>query len=265
MLAPVESIIDSYHDQRIRIIKFPINMGISTARNAGLIAAKAPYIALMDSDDVSLPNRFAQQHAWMESHPDVTVLGSNSIKIFSDGRRIPMQYPEFDGIIKSRLLLVDSAILNPTAMFRTEFIKQHGLLYDANLHRDSDHRFFVEIMRKGGTFYGLQEELLIYRRHAENTTNSRLGVDEEKTKVREILLPLFFPELTGEEGRAMLKGLCEEVKISLPEGYHSLIVMNKALRESRSLIGEDREELRKIVRFYRDRIGRSLDRATQSK
>ena len=120
----VEQIIDSYLDDRIRIIKFSINMGISAARNAGLLAAKAPYIALMDSDDVSLPKRFEIQYAWMENHPELTVCGSNFIKIFNDAQSYHVGYPEVDGVIKSRLFIVDSAILNPTAMFRTEICKK---------------------------------------------------------------------------------------------------------------------------------------------
>ena len=254
----VEEIIDSYRDSRIKIIKLPISMGVSAARNAGLITAKAFYIALMDSDDVALPHRFKQQYAWMESHPELTVCASNSIKIFSDGQRIPMLYPESDALIKSRLLLVDSAILNPTAMFRTAFVRKYRLQYDANFSRDQDHRFYVEMMRNGATFYGLQEELLLYRRHEENATNSRLGFDEQKTMIREILFPIFFPELTGEESRVLLKGFCENVCMTIAEGYFCHMVMNKALRESRTLIGEDREELRRILNFYRGRLEKAL-------
>jgi len=246
----VASIITCYRDERIKIIKFPMNMGISAARNAGLLTATAPYIALMDSDDIALTDRFQKQYAWMESHPEVTVCGSNFITMFNDENRMPMRYPESDGIIKSRLLIVDSAILNPTAMIRTDFVRKSGLQYDANFPRDHDHRFYVEIMRNGGSFYNLQEELLLYRRHDGNATRSRSGVDIEKTKVREILIPLFFPELTGEEARVLLKGLCENVRMTMIEACFCLVVMTKAMRESRIFTGEDRDELRKILRFY---------------
>jgi len=256
----VEAIIGSYRDERIRTIKLPINMGISTARNAGLLTAKAPYIALMDSDDVALPDRFKKQYAWMECHPDVTVCGSNFCRLFSDGRREAACNPELDGHIKSRMLIVDSALLNPTALFRTDFVRKFDLLYDANLPRDNDHRFYVEVMRKGGTFYNIQEELLLYRRHEGNATNSSLGVDDEKTRVREVLLPLFFPELTGEEGRILLKGFCEHSTVQIADAYFCLFIMNKAMRENRSFLGEDREEIRNIVKYYGKRLAKSLDR-----
>ena len=60
----------------------------------------------------------------MESHPELAVCCSNAFKVFSNGNRISMLYPEFDDIIKSRLLFVDSAIINPTVMLRTDFIRK---------------------------------------------------------------------------------------------------------------------------------------------
>lgn len=250
----VAAIVDQYQDDRMRVIRLPVNLGIATSRNAGLLASRAPYIAFMDSDDLAMPERLATQHAWMEAHPDVTLCGSNSIKLMPDGRRINMRYPESDGVIKSRLLLVDSAILHPTAILRTDFVRRHGLRNDANFPRDQSHRFYVEMMRLGATFYGLQEELLLYRRHAENVTHDRSGVDAEKTRVREVLLPVFFPELTGNEYRILLKGLCQEVQFTLDEACHFVVVVNKALNETRSFKGEDRQELRRILATYQHRV-----------
>ncbi len=256
--APVQAIIDAYRDERIRVIRLPMRLGTSNARNAGLLAARAPYLALMDSDDVAMPHRFARQHAWMEAHPELTVCGSNSVKLMLDGRRVPMRYPETDGLIKARLLLVDSAILNPTAMFRTDFVLRHRLRYDANFPRDQDHRFYVEMMRHGASFYGLQEELLLYRRHPGNATQDRTTADEDKTRVREVLLPLYFPELTGQECRVLLKGLCQQVQMTLDEVCHFVAVVNKAAQETRVFKGEDRPELRRILGSFRQRALQSL-------
>ncbi len=250
----VESIINSYRDPRIRIIKFPHNLGISAARNAGLRLARSPLIALMDSDDVAMPQRFARQYAYMQAHPDVTVCATNSVKLLEDGRRIPMRYPETDGMIKARLLIVDSALLNPTTMFRTSFIRQHGLAYDANFPRDQDHRLFVEMMRKGAHFYGLQEELLLYRRHGNNVTTDRTGVDKEKSLVREIILPLFFPELTGTAYRLLLKGMGDQGRLTSDEANQFIVSVERAEFENRSFVGEDREELNRILKYYRQRI-----------
>ena len=255
---PVRAIVEGYCDPRIRIIDLPVNLGVSTARNAALRAARAPYLALMDSDDVALPMRFARQFEWMESHPSLTVCGSNAVKLLKDGRRAAMRYPETDGVIKARLLLVDSAIINPTAMLRSDFVREHRLQYDANMPRDQDHRFFVEMMRLGASFCGLQEDLLWYRRHSGNITQDRSGVDEEKTRVREIIVPLYFPELTGAQSQVLLKGLCQEPRMTAEEGARFVQVADQAAREPRVFRGEDRAELRRILAYFRQRMLQTL-------
>ena len=251
---PVRAIVKRFDDERIRAIKLPIHLGVCAARNAAMAVARAPYMALMDSDDVALPQRLERQYVFMEAHPEVTVCGSNSVKQLKDGRQLSMRYPETDGMIKARLLVVDSAILNPTAMMRTEFVRRHAIRYDANLPRDHDHRFFVETMRFGATFYGLQEELLLYRRHSGNLTQDQNGVDAEKTRVREALWPLFFPELTALEARLLMRGMCRKLELTILEIFELVAVFNKALRESRVYFGEDRAEVQRIVAAARQRV-----------
>ena len=62
-------------DDRIRLISRP-NTGIGGARNEALRLAKGELIAVMDSDDVALPERFEVQLAYLREHPEVVCLGS---------------------------------------------------------------------------------------------------------------------------------------------------------------------------------------------
>ena len=57
-----------YADERIRFYQNAHNMGVAATLNRGLDLAKGEYIARMDSDDISLPERFAEQLAYMEAH-----------------------------------------------------------------------------------------------------------------------------------------------------------------------------------------------------
>ena len=77
-------IIRSYSDSRIRLYQNERNMGVAATLNRGLDLARGEYIARMDADDISLPERFAKQAAYMDAHPDVAVCGSNII-LFSEG------------------------------------------------------------------------------------------------------------------------------------------------------------------------------------
>jgi glycosyltransferase involved in cell wall biosynthesis len=245
----VSKMLDGYRarDPRVRLIRFPIHLGVNAARNAGLDAATAPLIALMDSDDVALPERLAVQADWLEAHPDVTVCGSLAIKLMPDGRRVAMVYPETDADIKAKLLWVDGALLNPTAMFRTDFVRKHRLYYDASYAIDHDHVFYIAMMRSGASFFSLKQPLLLYRRHAENVTNDDSGQDEVKTAVRTTLLPMFFPELTGTEGQMMLKLLRRSFSVNLREASSAIAAADKAMRETRSFYGESRAGINRIL------------------
>src|SRR6266404_1015715 len=72
-------------DRRVRPVVRP-HAGIAAARNAGLAAARAPYIAFHDSDDVALPGRLAVPLAFLGAHPEVDL-------VIQNGRMLP---PEGD-------------------------------------------------------------------------------------------------------------------------------------------------------------------------
>lgn len=249
----VMSIVKSFADPRVRIIKLPIAGGISAARNAGIAAAKAPLIALMDSDDVALPSRLRTQHAFMMANPDVTVCSSNAIKLLPDGTRGPMAYPLTDGQIKARLIIVDSSVLNPTAMFRRDFIVEHGILYDPSFRIDEDHRFYADMIIAGAKFQGLPEALLLYRRHHLNTTNNRDKADYFKNRVRMGIFPFYFPRLNGNEMRHLADAMSIDQPVNINTGK-SLYALDKALKEKNIYFGEDREEIQRILAAYRARL-----------
>src|SRR2546423_6687976 len=69
-------IINSYNDPRIRFIQNEKNVGLIATLNRGLDLAYGEYLARMDQDDVSLPERLAKQVAFMETASDVAASGT---------------------------------------------------------------------------------------------------------------------------------------------------------------------------------------------
>jgi glycosyltransferase involved in cell wall biosynthesis len=65
----------AYRDARIRVVR-QANAGIVVALNRGLAECRAPLVARMDADDVSLPDRFAAQAEYLTNHPDVVAIGA---------------------------------------------------------------------------------------------------------------------------------------------------------------------------------------------
>jgi glycosyltransferase involved in cell wall biosynthesis len=80
-------VVESMSEPRLQIVAHPENRGIPAARNSGLTAASGRYIAWLDSDDQARPERLAIQHAYLESHPDVAMIGSAAGVLRSNGRR----------------------------------------------------------------------------------------------------------------------------------------------------------------------------------
>ena len=64
------------NDRRVIIQRHTENQGVTAALNTGLALARGKYIARMDADDISLPVRFEKQVAFMETHPEIDILGS---------------------------------------------------------------------------------------------------------------------------------------------------------------------------------------------
>lgn len=84
-------------DSRIKPIKNEKNMRLAYTLNHCLEVAQGEYIARMDADDISLPERFEKQVNYLDEHPEMAVVGSGSIIFDENGdklvRGIGCEYP----------------------------------------------------------------------------------------------------------------------------------------------------------------------------
>src|SRR4051812_26679567 len=62
-------------DSRVKLISRP-NKGLTKSLNEGLHAARGEFVARMDGDDISLPERFERQVSYLREHPEVVLVGS---------------------------------------------------------------------------------------------------------------------------------------------------------------------------------------------
>ena len=165
------SIIKQFKDSRIKLIKKLKNTGYTNSLNYGLSIAKGKYIARMDGDDVSLPNRFVKQVAFLESHPDVVVCGTNYK--FIDSNVVKLM-PETHEDIKIGLL-ENTCFGHPTVMMRREVLERHNLQYDFEKEPAEDYALWVTLLEYG-KLYNLQEILLYYRVHDSQESQKRRDV-----------------------------------------------------------------------------------------
>lgn len=152
-------------DERIRVIRNKENKGISYSRQLGLNAARGKYIAIMDSDDVSLPIRLEKQVTYMENHPDTAVvigLTKNVVTGNTWWRTTDPQEIIFE-------MHFDNAIGNPQTMLRHSFLKNNNIHYKMNFAAAEDYDFFKQIIFKGGKIVRTEDIILAIRYHSENS------------------------------------------------------------------------------------------------
>lgn len=162
-----EEMILAYEDARIVYLKNEQNMGVAATLNKGLEVAKGQYIARMDADDISLPERFEKQVAYLDTHPDVAVLGT-AVETFDEkGDTFRDPYRPNDAQIKIDLLFA-SVLAHPSVMMRRDVILALGG-YDREFEGLEDYELWCRVVAEHNiTVY--PEVLLRYRIHSAQVT-----------------------------------------------------------------------------------------------
>lgn len=114
-------------DPRLIVLTNERNLGIASATNRGIAAARSEYIALQDHDDVSLPHRLQTQVDFLSSHPDIAAVGSAATLIDDEGApfaEFPLPCEEID--IKWRLLFIGDAFHYTSVMARRSALAEIG-------------------------------------------------------------------------------------------------------------------------------------------
>lgn len=157
-------VIDMYAsiDSRIVIIRKEKRMGFVNALNAALDIAKGDFIARMDGDDISLPNRFEIQLKYAKEHPDVVLFGGDLIIVDeNDKDKSERMYPTTPFAIWKRFLW-RSPFAHPTIMFRRSIVDQ-GFRYNPDYKRAEDVDFLFRLYKNGYKFGNTGVKLLRYR------------------------------------------------------------------------------------------------------
>ena len=162
--------IKSYDDPRIQLIINKKNIGQSATLNKGLDLARGEYIARMDQDDISMPDRLEKQLEFMEYNPGMDVCGSwlqlmgkhdGIVKLETDSEKIKMN------------LLTNVNIAHPSVMIRKSTLVKCNLNYNPTFSIAQDYDLWVR-MFEHCSFANLPEPLLRYRMH-ENQSSKNLG------------------------------------------------------------------------------------------
>jgi len=166
-------------DLRIQLIRNPENRRLSGALNEALKLARGRYIARMDGDDLSQPERFRKQYDYLESHRETDWVGCNTYLMDNDGiwgsRNVPERPQPKD-------FLPYSPYIHPAVMFRKEVLEQAGGYRLSR--RGEDYELFMRLTAAGCEGCNIQETLYIYREDKDSYSRRSYTTMVEEMKIR---------------------------------------------------------------------------------
>jgi len=149
-------------DPRIRLLH-ESRQGVVFAMNRGMTAASGKYLARMDADDVSLPERLEKQYRFLEEHPGVGLVGCNVRHVSSLPSKGLQRFVDWVNTFHSEEEIwlnrfVEIPLVQPSVLFRAELVKQHGAYREGDF--PEDYELFLRWLAGGVRFAQLPEVLL---------------------------------------------------------------------------------------------------------
>jgi glycosyltransferase involved in cell wall biosynthesis len=165
-------------DPRVRVLSGPHRGEIAQA-NRCLREARFPWIAVLDSDDVALPDRLLLTMRAAEDNPEVVLWGGAAILIDRDGRPMrrarvgPCSIPEYDRAVSSGKVIY---MMSPTVMYRRGAALVAGG-YDQRMTGADDVELMDRMARLGPALC-LPMDLARYRVHGTSISSTRFALQQ---------------------------------------------------------------------------------------
>lgn len=160
------TVLESFGD-KIRILEHQgrVNKGQSAAINLGLSSATGEFVAILDSDDLFLPEKLERQVKFLMENPDVGLVYANGWIIDEHGKEQYKIYkPEHIEVSDPNALLLNCYFLLPnSSLLRREIFTKAGL-FDETLRAAQDHDMAIRVSEVTKLMY-IPEVLFCYRRH----------------------------------------------------------------------------------------------------
>ena len=160
------------------VISLEVNRGLATALNEGVKYCSGDYIARMDTDDISMPDRFFLQEKYLEIHPDVVLLGGAMYEINEDEeiiaeRKMPITYEEIKRAFPKTNPFVHPAVIISRKVFDS------GLSYNGRCRRNQDIELWFRIVSAGFEVANIPDLILKFRKPSVMYTKRRKSANSE--------------------------------------------------------------------------------------
>ena len=220
--------LDQIDDSRF-VIVHQENTGTAGAANHGLEHVDTPFVARMDDDDISLPERLEKQAAFLRDHPEVGLVGAQMAPLGSSGVGRSLEMPVTHGEVMDYMMSGQHGLAHSCIMMRTEVVKQVGGYWQYNLNDAWD---LMIRMGEAAEVANIDEVLHYYRVH-EGSQNGyamrkmRFSIDFacELARRRQQDLPAIEPEEFQQirDQRSRFTRTCESLELHARTQYRLAI------------------------------------------
>lgn len=215
----------SFQDDRIVIIEKEKNSGYTNSLNYGISIAKGKYIARMDGDDISLPERFKKQVTFLEANEDVVLCGTWLSII---GSTNVIKLPENHTDIKLGLLK-GNCMAHPSVMIKKQILNELYVVYDILKEPAEDYDLWVRLLAIG-KLHNLKEVLLNYRVHNMQVSQKREQQQlESSLKSRIQMLEYLNYSFDNDELHLLKKIIASSILVTFNEIKSFLILKEKMI------------------------------------
>lgn len=192
-------VLNKYSDNpKVSVIRLDVCSGVAAARNAGLGMARGDIVALLDADDIWLPEKLNKQYQALKEEPEAgwaycngAVVDQNIKKMYFFTER----WNHTGGMIYEDILLKSLCVPVSSVIIKREVFDHCGL-FDPDLKTVEDLDLFLRIARKYKCVY-LKEPLFNYRVHNDNLSRKEDRMEAGRLKVLGKLIDLH-PEYESE-------------------------------------------------------------------
>lgn len=164
------------NDNRIKLIKHDVSIGLTKSLNECLRIAKGKYIARMDSDDISLKNRLKIEVNFLEKNKNIDICSTYTKTFGLFEKKITGLFKDHDGI--KAQLFISNCLVHPAAMIRKSFLLNNNIQYNENFKYSQDYELWNRCSRITRIAI-IPKICLLYRMHDRQISTAKL--DEQNS------------------------------------------------------------------------------------
>ncbi len=215
-------------DDKLKIIANEKNLGLTKSLNKGLAIVDADLIARMDTDDVSLPNRFERQVTFLEAHPEIDIVGGAVEMVDINGNLKYIRFFPEDHEQALKVISKKSPLPHPGVMMRTSSLREKNIHYDERYRNSQDIALWFDVVAAGCRIANVNEPVLRFT-EADDVYTRRGKV---RAKNEYLAFSRGITKLFGKWSPKHFYPLIRYIVRCMPEGFIKLMYNSRLYKSS---------------------------------